>query len=34
MMPFFKDVTKDDVTALHAWLTLLTSARPVPYVVP
>lgn len=34
MMPFFRDVTKDDVTALHAWLTLLTNARPVPYVVP
>lgn len=34
MMPFFKDVTKDDVTALHAWLTLVTGARPVPYVVP
>lgn len=34
MMPFFKDVTKDDVTALHAWLTFLTRARPVPYVAP
>lgn len=34
MMPFFKDLTKDDVTALHAWLTLLTTARPMPYVVP
>jgi mono/diheme cytochrome c family protein len=34
MMPFFKDVTKDEVTALHAWLTLITKARPVPYVAP
>ena len=34
MMPFFRDVTKDDVTALHAWLTALTTARPVPYVAP
>jgi hypothetical protein len=33
MMPFFKDVTKDDVTAVHAWLTLHAKARPVPYVV-
>lgn len=34
MMPFFKDVTKDDVAALHAWLTAFTKARPVPYVAP
>lgn len=34
MMPFFKDVQKDDVTALHAWLTALTKARPAPYVAP
>lgn len=34
MMPFFRDVTKDDVAALHAWLTALSSARPVPYVAP
>lgn len=34
MMPFFKDLTKDDVKALHAWLTALTKARPVPYTEP
>lgn len=34
MMPFFRDVTKDEVNALHAWLTQLTKARPVPYVAP
>jgi hypothetical protein len=34
MMPFFKDVQKDDVTALHAWLTALTKARAAPYVAP
>lgn len=34
MMPFFKDLQKDDVVALHAWLTALTRARPVPYVAP
>lgn len=33
MMPFFRDLSKDDVAALHAWLGALTRARPVPYVV-
>jgi mono/diheme cytochrome c family protein len=33
MMPFFRDLARDDVTALHAWLTKLGTARPVPYVV-
>jgi mono/diheme cytochrome c family protein len=32
MMPFFKDLSKDDVAALHAWLSVLTRARPRPYV--
>lgn len=34
MMPFFKDLTKDDVTAIHAWLSFHAKSRPVPYVVP
>jgi len=33
MMPFFKDLSKDDVNALHAWLNVLTKARPMPYFV-
>lgn len=34
MMPFFKDVSKEDAVALHEWLKAVTSARPVPYVAP
>ncbi len=34
MMPFFKDLTKDDVAALYAWLKAVTKARPMPYVPP
>lgn len=32
MMPFFKDLSQDDVAALHAWLSVLARARPRPYV--
>jgi mono/diheme cytochrome c family protein len=33
MMPFFRDVSRDDVSALQAWMQRLGTARPVPYVV-
>ncbi len=34
MMPFFKDVSKDDVGAIYAWLQAVTAARPMPYIAP
>jgi mono/diheme cytochrome c family protein len=34
MMPFFKNLTKDEVGALYDWLKAVTKARPMPYVPP
>lgn len=34
MMPFFKDLSKDDVKAIYTWLLAVAKARPVPYTEP